>query len=129
MGKNNSFPFRAERHKKRRCLFSEKTGREKSRILADIAEIKKPVCAEKADTGHRKQTKRQGFSAAQKSGIYRFLHTKNTESRFVFSSSIQTILSVLDFHQIMRLRARGLYRRSGISPCPEEFVIIFTSTV
>lgn len=43
------------------------------------------------------------------------------------SSSIQTILSVLEFHQILRLHARGLYRRSGISPCPEDIVIILLS--
>ena len=36
------------------------------------------------------------------------------------SSFIQTILSVLESHQILRRRARGLYRRSGISPCPED---------
>ena len=35
------------------------------------------------------------------------------------SSSIQTILSVSELHRIC-LTARGLYRRSGISPCPEE---------
>ena len=40
----------------------------------------------------------------------------------VISSSIQTILSVLESHQILRSRARGLYRRSGISPCPEDYI-------
>ena len=39
------------------------------------------------------------------------------------SSSIQTVLSVLESHQIMCSRTRGLYRRSGISPCPEDFLL------
>ena len=42
--------------------------------------------------------------------------------RSYFSSPIQTILSVLESHQILRRNARGLYRRSGISPCPEELI-------
>ena len=39
------------------------------------------------------------------------------------SSSIQTILSVPESHRIGP-KARGLYRRSGISPCPEDDVSI-----
>jgi hypothetical protein len=48
-------------------------------------------------------------------------------------STIQTILSALELHQIMRLRARGLYHRSGIhlhifmaqmSPCPEGYYFV-----
>ena len=39
-------------------------------------------------------------------------------------SSIQTIRSVLELHQIMRQSASGLYRRSGIAPCPEDIFII-----
>ena len=50
------------------------------------------------------------------------------------SSSIQTVLSVLESHQILRDHARGLilsekhfsskaYRRSGISPCPEDLLL------
>ena len=42
------------------------------------------------------------------------------------SSSIQTILSVLELHQILPLPARGLYRRSGISPCPEDICSLFS---
>lgn len=38
------------------------------------------------------------------------------------SSFIQTLLSVLELHQVLRSRARGLYRRSGIAPCPEDIV-------
>ena len=45
----------------------------------------------------------------------------------IFSSFIQTILSVLEFRQIMRFHARGLYRRSGISPCPEDHNIQFNT--
>ena len=41
------------------------------------------------------------------------------------SSFIQTLLSVLEFHQFMRFSARGLYRRSGISPCPEDKYLFF----
>lgn len=51
------------------------------------------------------------------------------------SSFIQTLLLVLEFHQIscvhnvyhkkyiiyIMYTGRGLYRQSGISPCPEEF--------
>ena len=46
------------------------------------------------------------------------------------SSSIQTILSVLELHQILPLPARGLYRRSGISPCPEDrcSIVCFQAT-
>jgi len=39
-------------------------------------------------------------------------------------STIQTILSAPEFHRIMHLRARGLYRRSGIAPCPEGFYLV-----
>ena len=38
------------------------------------------------------------------------------------SSLIQTILSAPETHRI-NLSARGLYRRSGIAPCPEEYLI------
>ena len=42
------------------------------------------------------------------------------------SSFIQTIRLVLELHQIMRLYARGLYRQSGISPCPEDISILLS---
>jgi len=29
----------------------------------------------------------------------------------------------LDFHQVNHIVARGLYRRSGITPCPEGTVL------
>ena len=39
------------------------------------------------------------------------------------SSLIQTILSVLELHQINRpFAARGLYRRWGLAPRPEDIV-------
>ena len=38
------------------------------------------------------------------------------------SSSIQTVLSVSELHRF-GLSARGLYRRSGIAPCPEVIFI------
>ena len=38
----------------------------------------------------------------------------------MISSSIQTLLSVLEFHQVS-INARGLYHRSGIAPCPEDY--------
>ena len=41
----------------------------------------------------------------------------------ISSSFIQTILLVLELHQIMCFYARGLYRQSGISPCPEDISI------
>ena len=38
-----------------------------------------------------------------------------------YSSSIQTILSVPELNRFNPFyRSRGLHRRSGISPCPEE---------
>lgn len=40
-------------------------------------------------------------------------------------SSIQTVLSVLEFHQVNHYVGRGLYRRSGFSPCPEGYSIYF----
>ena len=46
-----------------------------------------------------------------------------------YSSPIQTILSVSESHRILRQSARRLYCRSGISPCPEEFHISFTSSL
>ena len=47
--------------------------------------------------------------------------TKHRNYIIVFPSSIQTILSVMELHHISKyLFARGLYRRSGITPCPEE---------
>ena len=55
-----------------------------------------------------------------------FLHTHRLPTQktsLLLSSPIQTILSVLESHQILRRNARGLYRRSGISPCPEEYHI------
>ena len=45
---------------------------------------------------------------------------KTNVSHALLSSIIQTVLSVLESHQIKRCSARGLYRRSGISPCPED---------
>ena len=48
----------------------------------------------------------------------------------ISSSFIQTILLVLELHQIMRFYARGLYRQSGISPCPEDTSIqLFLSNI
>ncbi len=47
------------------------------------------------------------------------------------SSFIQTLLLVSDLHRIMRStfshikNARGLYRQSGISPCPEDMLKIY----
>ena len=38
----------------------------------------------------------------------------------ILPSSIQTILSVPESHRFLRGCARGLYRRSGIAPCPED---------
>ena len=45
------------------------------------------------------------------------------------SSSIQTLLSTQELH-LVSLSARGLYRRSGITPCPEDplFTCIQNST-
>ena len=48
----------------------------------------------------------------------------------ISSSFIQTILLVLELHQIVRFCARGLYRQSGISPCPEDISIqLFLSRI
>jgi len=45
-----------------------------------------------------------------------------------YSSSIQTILSVPEFNRFNPFYgSRGLYRRSGISPCPEEWQFILLS--
>ncbi len=43
------------------------------------------------------------------------------------SSLIQTILSVPELHRFMRCCARGLYRRWGIAPRPEDtlFTCVF----
>lgn len=38
----------------------------------------------------------------------------------MLSSPIQTLLSVLELHQIKAKCFRGLYHRSGITPCPED---------
>ena len=53
-------------------------------------------------------------------------HQHNTRN---LSSSIQTILLVLEFHQILRIHARGLYRQSGISPCLEDTIIQLTDLI
>ena len=57
------------------------------------------------------------------------------------SSLIQTLLSVLEFHQISRshishalqrihvFAGRGLYRRLGLSPDPEDFIPYFDNTI
>ena len=42
-------------------------------------------------------------------------------------SSIQTLLSVLEFHQVIRFHVRGLYRRSGIKLLQENtFFLVVT---
>jgi hypothetical protein len=46
-------------------------------------------------------------------------HSGQKGFRIGLSSFIQTLLSVAESHCIC-LTARGLYRRSGISPCPED---------
>ena len=48
----------------------------------------------------------------------------------VTSSFIQTILLVLELHQIMCRSTRGLYRQSGIAPCPEDnnYSVLFERT-
>jgi hypothetical protein len=46
---------------------------------------------------------------------------------FVTSSPIQTILSALESNQI-NLSVRGLYRRWGITPRPEDYSIKFIIT-
>ena len=75
-----------------------------------------PKNKKKPETLQAKQAKeRMIFSA----------HAKKT--KLYFSSPIQTILSVLESHQILRQSARGLYRRSGISPCPEETIYVVMS--
>ena len=57
-----------------------------------------------------------------------FSHPREKTPNF-YSSPIQTILSVSESHRILRQSARRLYCRSGISPCPEEFHISFTSSL
>ena len=56
--------------------------------------------------------------------IIRFFHHKNRlPPQFHTSSFIQTVLLVLELHQICAEALRGLYRQSGISPCPEDLPI------
>lgn len=45
------------------------------------------------------------------------------------SSSIQTLLSASEFHRINAFGARGLYRRSGISPCPEDCIHLLANSL
>ncbi len=40
---------------------------------------------------------------------------------FIMSSSFQTLLSVPYFRTALPFTARGLHRRSGITPCPEDY--------
>ena len=57
---------------------------------------------------------------------------KNDDSLFIFSHPDYTVGFGIspnpdpNLCRILRFRARGLYRRSGISPCPEDHVIYFT---
>ena len=57
---------------------------------------------------------------ASKKGVMLRAKTSAKHTICTLSSPIQTILSVSESHRILRKNARGLYRRSGISPCPEE---------
>ena len=52
---------------------------------------------------------------------------KGQQKKTVFDSSlIQTILSVMELHHVSKkICSWTLYHRSGISPCPEEFIIIY----
>ncbi len=54
---------------------------------------------------------------------YRF-QDRNPQCNALQSSPIQTLLSVPESHRISE-NARGLYRRSGISPCPEDILMQF----
>ncbi len=49
-------------------------------------------------------------------------HARHKIIKHDLSSTIRTLPSASEFHGISRTigASRGLYRRSGISPCPEE---------
>jgi len=47
----------------------------------------------------------------------------------IFSSSIQTVLSVLEFHQVNSLEFVDYNHRSGISPCPEDIQFMTSITI
>ena len=98
-------------------------------VERSFLQSKKSLYMQRAYTGHRKQKNGSAvFCIHRERGSSAKRYTKNTiDHSWSFSSSIQTILSVLDFHQIMRQHACGLYRRSGISPCPEEYHIYLLS--
>ena len=51
-------------------------------------------------------------------GLKSYINTLNN-IKYNFIYFIQTILSVPEFHRFS-LSARGLYRRSGNAPCPED---------
>ena len=55
-----------------------------------------------------------------KKGVMPHTKKRTPSIHLYLSSPIQTILSVSESHRILRRSARGLYRRSGISPCPED---------
>jgi len=48
----------------------------------------------------------------------------NGLSQAALSSSIQTLTVGIGVSPILRRSVRGLYRRSGISPCPEDIIHI-----
>ena len=75
---------------------------------------------------HKKALKRKTFQSfwfyvrqpIRKQTFSTFFYTKF----YLLSSRLS--LSVLESHQIMCISTRGLYRRSGITPCPEDYYLI-----
>lgn len=71
--------------------------------------------------GVRSDKKRYTKKSPELNDSFRAFFIRNQKNRYI-SSFIQTILSVLELHQIVRHSVRGLYRRSGITPCPEDCI-------
>ena len=72
-------------------------------------------------SGLRSDKKRYTKKSPELNDSFRAFFIRNQKNRYT-SSFIQTILSVLELHQIVRHSVRGLYRRSGITPCPEDCI-------
>ena len=54
------------------------------------------------------------------------LYTQDNPGVILLASLIQTVLSAPESHRIMCKCTRGLYRRSGTSPCPEAAIYFFS---
>ena len=93
-------------------------------VAVDLPSICSSLSLEHMGLGHKKRSWRKSSEPYVQN-----LYTKFNNFAYI-SSPIQTLLSVLEFHQVSRIAARGLYHRSGISPCPEDlFNLCYCNTL